>query len=59
MNPNPSLPKHEPAEAPIAAAPKKSPRTQPRPTDKASRAKWKHERALALGDKKPEPKQSQ
>lgn len=59
MHPNQNHPKTESADAPATAAPKKSERTKPRPTDKASREKWKHERALALGDKKPEPKQSQ
>jgi len=52
---------HDPkpaAPAPAAEEPKAKPRaerTRPRPTDKASRAKWKHERAIALGDK-PAPK---
>lgn len=33
-----------------AAAAPESPRTAPRPTDAASRAKWKRDRAIALGD---------
>jgi hypothetical protein len=37
--------------------PVKTPRTTtPRPTDAASRAKWKRERAIALGDLPAPPK---
>jgi hypothetical protein len=55
MHPNtkPEPTATEPAQKP---EPKKPERTKPRPTDAASRAKWKHERAVALGDKKPAPK---
>ncbi len=47
-----------PEAMPVAEAPKpvKPSRTKPRPTDDAARAKWKRERAIALGDLPAPPK---